>query len=79
MLIAQISDPHVTIEGTAVRSLVDTPQRFADALATCAAIKTDSRHPKRLAFSNARSVFPLINSVTMKFSSPCSPATIPTS
>lgn len=38
MLIAQISDPHVTTEGTVVRSLVDTPQRFADALATCAAL-----------------------------------------
>jgi len=38
MLIAQISDPHVTTEGTLVRSLVDTPQRFADALASCAAL-----------------------------------------
>ncbi len=38
MLIAQISDPHVTTEGTAVRALVDTPQRFADAVVTCAAL-----------------------------------------
>ena len=38
MLIAQISDPHVTTEGTAVRSLVDTPARLADAFATCAAL-----------------------------------------
>lgn len=31
MLIAQISDPHVTTEGTAIRALVDTPQRLIDA------------------------------------------------
>lgn len=36
MLIAQISDPHVTTEGTAIRSMVDTPQRLVDALTTCA-------------------------------------------
>lgn len=36
MLIAQISDPHVTTEGTAVRSLVDTPARLREAFATCA-------------------------------------------
>ncbi len=38
MLIAQISDPHVTTEGTAVRALVDTPARLAEAFASCAAL-----------------------------------------
>jgi len=38
MLIAQISDPHVTTEGTAIRALVDTPQRLRDAFATCASL-----------------------------------------
>ena len=38
MLIAQISDPHVTTEGTAIRALVDTPQRLVDALDTCAGL-----------------------------------------
>lgn len=36
MLIAQISDPHVTVEGTAIRSLVDTPARLVDAFDACA-------------------------------------------
>ncbi len=36
MLIAQISDPHVTTEGTAIRALVDTPQRLIDAFRSCA-------------------------------------------
>ena len=38
MLIAQISDPHVTTEGTAIRALVDTPGRLADALQSLAAL-----------------------------------------
>lgn len=38
MLIAQISDPHVTTEGTAIRALVDTPQRLVDAFETCAGL-----------------------------------------
>lgn len=36
MLIAQITDPHVAAEGTAVRALVDTPQRLVDAFEQCA-------------------------------------------
>ncbi|MFN8050486.1 MAG: phosphodiesterase [Acidimicrobiales bacterium] len=40
MLIAQISDPHVTTEGTAVRSLVDTPARLVEAFESCAALAT---------------------------------------
>jgi len=31
MLIAQITDPHVTAEGSAIRALVDTPARLVDA------------------------------------------------
>ena len=38
MLIAQISDPHVTVDGTSVRQLVDTPQRLRDAFDTLAAL-----------------------------------------
>ncbi|MEZ5320507.1 MAG: metallophosphoesterase [Microthrixaceae bacterium] len=38
MLIAQITDPHVTVEGSMIRSLVDTPARLAEALAQCAAL-----------------------------------------
>lgn len=34
MLIAQLSDPHVSVEGSILRSLVDTPTRFAAALGT---------------------------------------------
>jgi len=38
MLIAQISDPHVTTEGSAIRALVDTPQRLVDAFDSCASL-----------------------------------------
>lgn len=38
MLIAQISDPHVTTDGTMIRALVDTPQRLVDAFGLCAAL-----------------------------------------
>jgi 3',5'-cyclic AMP phosphodiesterase CpdA len=36
MLIAQISDPHVTTEGSAIRSMIDTPARLTEAFDTCA-------------------------------------------
>lgn len=38
MLIAQVSDPHVTTEGSAIRALVDTPQRLVDAFTSCASL-----------------------------------------
>lgn len=38
MLIAQLSDPHVTVEGSFLRSLVDTPARFVAALETLATL-----------------------------------------
>src|SRR4051794_27663314 len=38
MLIAQISDPHVTTEGTAIRAMVDTPARLVDAFQSAASL-----------------------------------------
>lgn len=38
MLIAQITDPHVTVEGAAIRAMVDTPARLIDAFDICASL-----------------------------------------
>lgn len=38
MLIAQISDPHVTTEGTMIRALVDTPGHLVDAFELCSSL-----------------------------------------